>query len=161
MYRAEIDENVNLEKYVTQRSIAASFPLRNLDFRLSWAIGDKSTPEMGASLTRGSLLSLVAPALERLSWSTGIENGSFHVPASQIPSFEQLRELRLSYIGFDDPGYYMALIPKLSSYRLRILEVIPDASAAATQFFESRGEILSLRTFIWERPPDLDDINPA
>ena len=159
-FHTNVDEDVDLEEYLEQRHVSARIPLRILDFTLSLEI---SIPERRASLTRSSLLCLSAPTLERLSWSGMARGGDFHLPASLVPTFSRLRELRLSFIGFEsfnDPGYYMALIPKLSRDRMRILEVNPDRTAAAIQFFGTRGKIWSLEAFIWPRPPGPNESEP-
>ncbi|KAL9068589.1 MAG: hypothetical protein Q9157_006462 [Trypethelium eluteriae] len=160
LYEIQVDEDVDLDEYLTHRGVIARFALRALNFTLSWAIDTESMQDTETSSTKDSLLSLCASTLERLSWSELIRGPGFRLPPSMVPCFTRLRELRLSYVTFDDPGYYMALIPRLSTDRIRILDVSPDQISATTQFFKTRGEISSLQAFIWRQPPDSDANEP-
>ncbi|KAI9704491.1 MAG: hypothetical protein M1820_005565 [Bogoriella megaspora] len=160
MRRIQVDEDVDLSKSLTKRGIAAKFPLRRLNFDLSWVVTPGFDYSTEGSLTGSSLISLCASTLECLSWSILRKGYGFHVPASMVPLFTTLRELRISEVYFDDPGYYSALIPRLSSDRICVLDVAPDRSVAATRFFESRGEVWSLQSFIWQRPPRPEDVDP-
>jgi hypothetical protein len=158
LFRIQVDESFDLAEHLTLRG--ATFSLRALDFTLSWTLFADPKPPTGSSLVKGSLLCLCAPTLERLSWSAITDKSGFHLPASRIPPFANLRELRLSSVSFDDPGYYLALIPKLPDCRIRILEVNPDETPAATEFFRTRGRIGSLRTFVWPMPPRPEESRP-
>lgn len=152
-FRSSVDESFDLIESLKAKKLEPTLSLRSLSFSLSWThLGNGKKPPEGSSKVRDSLLTLCAPSLERLAWSSTGDEESYLGPLA-FPAFTKLRELKIPRHGFSDSEYLRKLIPEEPYCRIRILEASPDANDATKSFFRERGTISSLQNFVWDSSP--------
>jgi len=148
LYRVRADEEFEVS---LPPSIAAPrWPLRTLYLELLWnfiAPAKGSTSRLCASILR-----LCASTLESLVWiSFPGGHDEAHSLGLEPPTFPALRVLKLGNFTFADSSVLDALISAPGARcHLHTLSVDTEANEIYSQFFERRGAIPSLETFIWD-----------
>jgi len=72
----------------------------------------------------------------------------------EIPHFPSLRRLKLGFLKFNDTSVLEALVTD----SLRYLEVGSSWTPSYEDFFERRGQVSSLETFVWDGVPNSADL---
>ena len=100
-----------------------------------------------------SILRLCASTLESFTWV--LENNAhdgaydyhdYDARDLQLPPFTKIRELKLDMVN----GLYHPVLDALLQDGLRALEMVNHLMQTPTDFFQRRGKIHSLETFIWD-----------
>jgi hypothetical protein len=147
LYRVGVNEEFEVS---LPPSIATPrWSLRTLHLELFWnfpAPAKGSTSRLCASILR-----LCASTLELLTWVSPLgEPREIYFPGLEPPTFPVLRVLHLWSFAFADSSMLDALIGAPGAHcRLRTLSIDTEANEVHSRFFERRGAIPSLETFIW------------
>ena len=113
--------------------------------------------EISTSPLSASILCLCSATLEDLSLSSRDFSGNYSFTdstVSTLPRFPNLRRLSVGILSFKDSSMLEALVQD----SLRYLEVGTTWDSIYSKFFENRGTIPNLDTFVWsgydpEEPP--------
>ena len=149
LFRVKLNEQFDITAQLASKT--PNWPLRTLHLelfpKLCWSAKISTSP-LSASILRSC-----SPTLEDLRLTTGrLEDYSFtQSNTNTLPQFPKLRRLSIGRIGFNDSSMLEALV----SSSLRHLEVGRCWTPIYRDFFENRGTISNLNTFVWEgRAPD-------
>ena len=138
-----VEEEFEIEQ--TSAHAARGWPLQSLHLDVHPPI--YGTDEISTARLCTSILSLCAPTLESLTWSSVMEKTPhfFANTASSPPHFACLRYLTLQQINFVEITALEALLQD----KLYALDVDTESTLCSTEFFEKRGTVKSLRIFVW------------
>jgi len=150
LYRVKADEE--FEVGLPPSIATPRWPLRTLHLELLW---NSIAPTKGStSRLCASILKLCASTLESLVWISfpeKLERDKAHSLRLEPLTFLVLRVLELEDFAFADSSVLDALISAPGTHcLLRTLCVNTEANEIYSQFFERRGAIPSLETFIWD-----------
>lgn len=152
------------EAFVVGETKPQQWPLRTLHLEVNPSL-DK-IGKIDISLTCASILRLCASTLESLTWISSWNKGEFSFGdelSDPMPQFARLQTLRL------DTGHHMdsRMWNVLVTDGLRLLKADTEADSSSVEFFQRRGTIPTLITFVWrtveipaDHPPDFLRANP-
>ena len=145
LFRVAVDSTFSI---VLRESPATySWPLRTLYLELYPHID--VIGEISTSLLVGSILRLCSPTLEELILKTMFQCQdayTFHnAPTDTVPRFSKLRRLSIGFVEFKDSSMLEAFLQD----SLQHLEVGWTWTPVYVDFFDRRGTIPSLQTFVW------------
>ena len=155
LFRATANEDFEVKLPLTVPP--REWPLRALHLELRRKIPG---PDLGGtSRLCASILQLCAPTLESLVWiSPAEEHPESHSFGLKRPSFPVLRDLELGRFTLTDSSVLDALIGAPGDRcHLRTLAIDTEVNEVYSQFFEKRGAIPSLETFVWDCTSAPDD----
>ena len=143
LFRVQVEEEFKIE--LPGALATCKWPLQTLHLELSPTLCKRK--EISTSTLCNSILRLCAPTLESLTWASlwGDSSYSFSTGALDPPCFPNLRNLKLDRILFSDSSVLNALIQD----NLRSLDADTESKAVCADFFQSRGTIPALETFVW------------
>ena len=146
LFRVQVDEQFELEP-----TDAISWRLRTLYLELSWQFFDHS--EGSITPICHSILRSCAPTLESLAWATPPPYLKTRTADSQFGlgdvRFPCLTQLELEGMIYPDCRTLSTFLGVESECRLRVLQVDTERDEMTSLFFENRGMIPSLETFVW------------
>ena len=141
LFRTPVDKVFTISAPQSQPS--GSWPLQNLHLEI---VPVMTNVDLDVSRLCTSLLQACAPSLRSLTWATCYQN-QFHTdgidPNTRFPS---LRHLRLEFLRLADN----CLLKVLVHDGLNSLDVDTHSTTACSQFFDRRGRIPALKTFVWD-----------
>ncbi|KAL8738697.1 MAG: hypothetical protein Q9190_007962 [Brigantiaea leucoxantha] len=138
--RIMVNETIAIDYQALQPG--QSWPLRSLNLDI-YAIPNASKD--ACSTLSLSLLHLCAPTLESFDWQILMAGKLQTRQLGPHPQFPSLRALRLPFLNIDDD----ALLRELIHDNLQALEVQIDLKPTMATFFERRGRVPALKTFVW------------
>lgn len=146
LHRVSIDKEFEVE--APRAFVPGVWSLRTLQLEVIW---DFHSHQRGRTAPLcASLLRLCAPTLESLTWDGMMRSEtnlqSFVTGALELPAFPCLRYLRFGELDLQDSSVLDSLIHD----GLVALEVDIENSPIHSTFFEKRGKIPSLETFVWD-----------
>ena len=140
IYRIRVDKLFTIDMPTFQPS--RSWPLRSLYLEVMPAM---SNLKLDVSCLCTSILRACAPTLQSLTWDTCSRNPINTNGLGPCPRFPSLRHLRLAFLRFADVCYLSELVHD----ELNSLDVDTNTSSASSEFFDRRGQIPALKTFVW------------
>lgn len=140
VYRVRVNKvfTVNMPRFQPSRS----WPLRSLYLEVIPAM---SNSKLDVSCLCTSVLQLCAPTLQSLTWASCSPNRIHTDELGPCPRFPSLRHLRLTYLKITDACYLRELVHD----ELNSLDVETNCSSAVSEFFDHRGRVPGLQTFVW------------
>ena len=111
-----------------------------------------------SALTCTRLLRLCGPTLESLTWVDAFENShslNTFTTEDLISRFPRLQKLKLAFMKFAD----WSMLDMLIHDSLRTLDVDTEKDHVSSSFFQQRGTVRSLETFVWSSSHMPDDHN--
>ena len=141
--RVRVDKVFTVSPPLSQ--LSGSWPLRTLHLE---PVPAMSNFDLDLSRLCTSLVQVCAPNLQSLTWAAchgkplrtdGLD------PSTRFPS---LRHLRMTYLHLVDD----CLLQLLVHNELNSLDIDTKGSSACTEFFERRGQVPGLQTFVWGSP---------
>ena len=141
LYRIRVDKLFTIDTGPLRPS--RSWPLRSLYLEVLPATSNLT---LDASCLCTSILQACAPTLQYLTWDTCSRNPIHTDGLGPGPRFPSLRHLRLAFLRFADVCYLSELVHD----ELNSLDVDTNSSSASSQFFDLRGRIPALKTFVWK-----------
>ena len=127
------------------------WPLQSLDIEVNGTLSTSFSANVAPLCT--SLLRACAPTLVSLTWCHFLGGGFRTERLAPFPAFPSLRHLRLGHGLLGDA----ALLKRLIHDELVSLDCDPRGKNAVKQFFQDRGCVPGLKTFVcqiidWNRP---------
>ena len=149
LYRVKLNKQFD----ITAQSVSTthSWPLRTLYLELISSYFSKK--KINTAPLSVSLLCLCSRTLEDLRFTSWERKGSHSFTNSninEIPQFPNLQRLSLGTVSLDDSSLLEALVCN----SLRYLEVGERWTPIYRDFFENRGTISNLHTFVWSHYGD-------
>ena len=140
IYRIHVDKIFTIDMPTFQPS--RSWLLRSLYLDIMPAI---SNLKLDMSCLCTSILRACAPTLQSLTWDSCSRNPINTNGLGLCPRFPSLRHLRLAFLRFAD----VCFLSELVHDELNSLDVDTNSSSASSEFFDHRGQIPALKTFVW------------
>ena len=146
LVRVGIDEEFAVE--LPSGLARQKWPLQSLDLDIEPQLLTCEDEELGVARFSTSILRLCAPTLEFFRWNTwhGVRENSFLVDGlGPVPRFPRLRSLVIRNVNFLDHSILDAMLQD----NIRRLDVDTEWCPPSVNFFQNRGTIPSLETFVW------------
>ena len=143
LFRVSIEEEFTIVPPGTLGT--RGWPLRSLHLEI--LPGIPRSGKFGTSTICNSILRLCASTLESLTWQSFGEGDpqSFVTDLLDPPRFPELRNLKLLYIQPLDSSILEAFLQD----GLHALEITPEPTSTALDFFQKGRSVSSLKTLIW------------
>lgn len=144
LFRVQLEEEFEIE--LPKALSSYGWPLRSLYLEVGSCLSKKE--KINTSMLCTSMLRLCAPTLESFRWESAFtpdECSFWTTTPDSVPSFASIRDLALEYVQVADPSILIALVQD----RLRTLKTDIAENPIYTTFFQKRGSIPALQTFIW------------
>ena len=140
IFRIRVDKlfTINIPRFQPSRS----WPLRSLYLEVLPAFGNM---KLDLSCLCTSILQACAPSLQSLTWDSCDRKPIHTNRLGPSPRFPSLRHLRLAFLKFADECYLRELVHD----ELNSLDVNTTSTSVSSEFFDRRGWVPALQTFVW------------
>ena len=140
LYRVRVDKSFTINPPQSQPS--GLWPLRSLYLEIIPAM---SNITLDVSRLCTSILKICAPSLQSLTWADCSRNTIHTDGLGPSPYFPSLRHLRIAFLRLAD----VCFLEQLVHDELTSLDIDTRFSSAFTEFFDLRGRVPALKTFVW------------